>query len=361
MHSSNSNHGMPSAKNGCKPALGRPLRGVIVPLVTPLLSRDTLDVAGLERLTTHVLEGGVHGIFLLGTTGEAAALCGRVRRELVRCVCRHVDGRVPVLVGISDTSLVESLRLAHDVADAGAAAVVITTPYYLPLESQELVGYVRAVSVESPLPVFLYNMPELAKTWFSIDVLTQCLDLENVVGLKDSSADVRYFEAARAVITQRSDWSLLIGSDSMMAAAVQTGAHGGVTGGANVCPRLFASLYEAAVAKDHERTVSLQKQVLELSEIYRFGGYAVGSIRGIKSALHQMGIASDRMAAPFYAVNDTERRAIGTQLSRMRLLRDAPTNGFNVVRIDGASAPQQHIQSSPLGSVSSQKALYGER
>jgi 4-hydroxy-tetrahydrodipicolinate synthase len=319
----------------------RPLRGVIVPLITPLVGRDELDVDGLERLVEHVLDGGVHGIFLLGTCGESAALCSRVRRELVTHVCRQVRGRVPVLVGISDTALVESLRLAEDVASAGAAAVVVTTPYYLPLEPAELVSYIRTVSDESPLPVYLYNMPELARAWYSIPVLKQLLDLDNVIGLKDSSGDESYFEAAQLVAKRRPDWSLLMGSEGRMASAIRAGAHGSVAGGANICPKLFADVYAAALVSDDAQLAELQQQIVQLSNIYQFGGYAVGTIRGIKSALKQMSITSDCMAAPFFAANESEQKAIAACLGRLGLLNGHTTSEASHLRFDGATSPRK--------------------
>src|SRR6188472_4289312 len=99
-------------------------RGIIPPIITPLIDRDTLDVAGLERLVEHMLAGGVHGIFALGTTGEAPSLSYRLRREMVERTCKLVGGRVPVLVGITDTSFVESVQLAQHAAAQGAKAVV---------------------------------------------------------------------------------------------------------------------------------------------------------------------------------------------------------------------------------------------
>jgi 4-hydroxy-tetrahydrodipicolinate synthase len=306
------------------------------------MGRDELDVEGLERLVEHVLDGGVHGLFLLGTCGEAAALCSRVRRELVSRVCRQVGGRVPVLVGISDTALVESLRLAEDVANAGAAAVVVTTPYYLPLEPPELISYIRTVCEESPLPVFLYNMPELAKSWFSIPVLTELLDLDNVVGLKDSSGDESYFEAAKLVMSRRPDWSLLMGAEARMGSAVRGGAHGSVPGGANVYPRLFANIYAAALANDVAQLSSLQQQVVELSQIYQYGGYAVGTIRGIKSALKQMSIASDKMAAPFSVPSEPQQKAIAACLNRLGLLNGRPAKASSTVRFDQADEAPPH-------------------
>jgi 4-hydroxy-tetrahydrodipicolinate synthase len=329
-----------------KPGVDRLAHGVIVPLVTPLVSRDELDVPGIERLVQYVLDGGVHGIFLLGTCGESAALCGRMRRQLVARVCQLVQGRVPVLVGISDTALVESLRLAEDVAVEGATAVVITTPYYLPLETAELVAYVRTVCDESPLPVFLYNMPELTRAWFSTAVLTELLDIKNLVGLKDSSGDDSYFEAARLVMSRRPDWSLLIGSEGRMGAAIRGGAHGSVAGGANVNPQLFANIYEAALANDEPRLATLQRHVIELSQIYQFGGYAVGTIRGIKSALKQMSIASDIMAAPFFSATESEQKAIGACLNRLGLLNGQSTDGDSGLRFD-APAPSRRMYGSP--------------
>src|SRR5580658_8084483 len=100
--------------------LGSLLRGIIPPIVTPLRSRDELDVAGLEGLIEHILAGGVHGLFVLGTTGEAPSLSYRLRRELIERACCQVAGRVPVLVGITDTAFVEAVHLARFAADAGA-------------------------------------------------------------------------------------------------------------------------------------------------------------------------------------------------------------------------------------------------
>src|SRR5688572_18307479 len=117
-------------------------RGIIPPIVTPLKDRDTLDVAGLENLIAHMLAGGVHGIFALGTTGEAPSLSYRLRREMVERTCKLVGGKVPVLVGITDTSFVESVELAKVAAGHGAKAVVLSAPYYFPVGQPELLEYV---------------------------------------------------------------------------------------------------------------------------------------------------------------------------------------------------------------------------
>src|SRR5437667_11876449 len=99
--------------------------GIFPPMVTPRRDRDTLDVAGVERLIEHILAGGVQGLFILGSTGEAPSLSYRLRRELIERTCRQVAGRVPVLVGITDTAFIESVNLAGAAAEAGAQALVL--------------------------------------------------------------------------------------------------------------------------------------------------------------------------------------------------------------------------------------------
>jgi dihydrodipicolinate synthase/N-acetylneuraminate lyase len=259
-------------------------------------------------------------LFLLGTTGEASALSASLKRELVKAAALQVKRRVPILVGVSDTSVVESLKLAHDAAELGADAIVVTTPYYLPLEQAELVEYVRLFDRESPLPVFLYNMPRLTKQWFSLETLREALQLKNVVGVKDSSGDMDYFKKLCDLAAERPDWSLLIGSEALLADAIQIGADGGVTGGANVAPVLLVDVYDTAMNDDQPRVNELQQSLQILKNIYQFGEYAAGTIRGIKCALELMGICSGRMADPHRTCDESQRTVVEQQLVKLGLI-----------------------------------------
>ena len=146
--------------------MNNPLRGIIPPLVTPLLDNETLDVEGLERLIEHTVTGGVNGIFILGTTGEFASLSYKLRRELIKHTCKIVNGRIPVLAGISDSSFSESLNLARNASDYGADAVVLTPPYYFVSGQPELLEYLKRIMVQMPLPLFIYNIPAHTKVVF---------------------------------------------------------------------------------------------------------------------------------------------------------------------------------------------------
>jgi len=291
----------------------RPLRGIVPPLVTPLRARDRLDLAGLERLVEHVLAGGVRGIFLLGTTGEGPSLSHRLRRELVRRACRLVRGRVPVLVGVTDTSFVESVALARRAADCGASALVLSAPYYFPAGQPELAEYVERIASELPLPVFLYNMPSHTKLAFEPATLRRLMDLPGVVGMKDSSGDLAYFRRIARLSAARSDWSLLVGPETMIPTAVRAGAHGAVSGGANLFPRLFTDLFRAA---RNGGAAELQARVLRLQEtVFAVGRHPSSYLKGLKCALSLLGICDDFMAEPFSRFRAPEREAVRSRLA----------------------------------------------
>lgn len=178
-------------------------QGIIPPMVTPLLDRDTLDHAGLERLVEHILAGGVHGLFILGTTGEAPSLAYCLRRELIERCCALVAGRVPVLVGITDTAFVESVALAHHAAEAGASGVVVAPPYYFPAGQAELLEYLDHLVPELPLPLTLYNMPSHTKLVFEPATVRRAMDNPHIVALKDSSGDMVYFHRLQTFLHER--------------------------------------------------------------------------------------------------------------------------------------------------------------
>lgn len=288
----------------------RPFRGIIPPLITPLTDRDTLDVEGLDRLLEHVIAGGVQGIFLLGTTGEAPSLSYRLRRELVTRACQGVRGRVPILVGITDTAFLESVALARHAADAGASAVVLSTPYYFPAGQTELLGYTQHIAAELPLPLVLYNMPSLTKVWFDVETLRQLASIDKVVGIKDSSGDLDYFGRLMTLRAQRPDWSIMIGPEAFLPQAMQLGGDGGVAGGANVFPTLFVACYQAAVAGDSTQVAAIGQTISDLQRIYDIGKYASRHIKATKCAASLLGLCDDFMAEPFHRFHPADRERV---------------------------------------------------
>ena len=290
------------------------LQGILPPIVTPLLEPDRLDRAGLERLVEHLLSGGVHGVFALGTTGEGPSLSSRLQRELVEQVCRMVRGRVPVLVGITHSAYQEALGLARHAAEAGADAVVCAPPFYFQTSQDELLHYFKRLAAELPVPLVLYNMPGMTKTEIEPETVRILMQEARILGIKDSSGDVRNLELLAELAPERPDWRLFVGPDELMGRAVRLGGHGGVNGAANVRPRLMVDLYDAAVRGDERRMQVLQGRLAQLTRIYGVGRGAGRFIAGIKSALAHLGICSDCTAEPFRRLSPVEHERVGSLL-----------------------------------------------
>jgi dihydrodipicolinate synthase/N-acetylneuraminate lyase len=295
-----------------------PLTGIIPPMVTPLRGRDELDVAGLERVIERILAGGVSGLFLLGTTGEGPSLSYRLRRELIDRACKQINRRAPVLVGITDTAFVESVNLARHAANAGADALVVAPPYYMPEGQPELLEWLDHLVPELPLPLFLYNMPPLTKVAFELETVRRALDNPRIVGLKDSSGDLAYFNQAAALLKQRPDWSLFIGPEEKLFDALQAGGHGGVSGGANIFPKLYVTLCQAFRSGDLARARELQAQVQRVSQsLYRIGRHPSSIIKGIKCALACLGVCDDFLAEPFHRFRAEQHALVQDRLKEL--------------------------------------------
>lgn len=300
--------------------LSKPLRGIIPPAITPMTDNDTLDVVGLKNLLDRMIRGGVSGVFILGTSGEAQNISYNVRKDLIKQTCQIVDGRISVLVGITDTCFIESLSLAAVAAECGADALVSAPPYYFSPGQAELIQYYNDLANQLPLPLFLYNMPSHVKVMIEPETVFKLSENPNIVGLKDSSANGVYFQKLIHLLRDRPDFTLLVGPEEMTAEVVLMGGHGGVNGGANLCPELYVELYNAAVNRDFDKIAELQPQVLNISfSLYNIGKYASSYIKGIKTALNLLGVCNDYMAEPFHKFKETERDVVRKELVKLGL------------------------------------------
>lgn len=296
------------------------LRGIVPPLVTPLLNNDTIDTEGLERLIEHVVAGGVHGIFILGTTGEAQSISVGLRHEMIRQSARILNNRLPLLVGISDTSLEDSLSLAKRAADSGADAVVSAPPYYFATGQAELAEFYEQLIPSLALPVYLYNMPTHTKVSFAPSTVSRLAANPKVLGFKDSSGSGSYFQSVMHEMRNRDDFSLFVGPEEMMAESVLMGADGGVNGGANMFPELYVALYNAALNKDIDTVHKLHRKVMQISaSIYTLGSYGSSYLKGVKSALSVLGICNDFLASPFNRFDEVHKDRIRAAIDALEL------------------------------------------
>ncbi|MDH5605092.1 MAG: dihydrodipicolinate synthase family protein [Cyclobacteriaceae bacterium] len=275
-----------------------PLKGIIPPVVTPLLDDVTLDVEGLERLIDHIIEGGVHGLFILGSSGEGPSLPYSLQEDVIKRVCNQVKNRVPVLVGITDTSFTGLIKKAEYSKSVGADAVVVAPPYYYPVSEVEFLEYLENLSIRVPLPFLLYNIPSHTKLNISLHVVEKAKEL-GAIGIKDSSGDMSFFYTLVDRFRSDPEFSIITGTEMFIPEAVMFGGHGAIAGGANIFPQLYVDIYNAAVKKDVDTIIELREKVMGVHKnIYNVGQYNSRYVKSIKCSLSVMGICSDYMPLP---------------------------------------------------------------
>jgi 2-dehydro-3-deoxy-D-pentonate aldolase len=286
------------------------IRGIIPPVATPLLSDNEIDEPGLERLINHLLEGGVHGLFLLGTTGEGTSLSYELRRSFVEKACHLVNKKVPVLVSITDTVFENSLAMAGGFTTAGADVLVVAPPYYNPLSQLEMQQYLDDLAPRLPLPFLLYNIPSHTKLHLSLKTVEHACEL-GAIGIKDSSGEMLHLLSLIKTFKDKPDFAILSGTEITITQTMQGGGHGAVPGGANVFPRLYVSYYNAIIKDDYESMEFFRDIILRINKtLYHFGHFPSGIILGIKSALEDLGICNGYAAHPLRQYGPETREEI---------------------------------------------------
>lgn len=293
------------------------LKGIIPPVVTPLINHKEIDIKGLERLLQHLLDGGVHGLFMLGTTGEATSLSYPLRKELLKRTSEIIKNRIPVVVGITDTSIDGSLEIADYSAQLGLEGVVVAPPYYMPISQEEMREYLENLVPKLPLPFMMYDMPSCTKLHMSIETIRKAKEL-GAIGVKDSSGDMSYLYALIEEFKESPDFAIIAGTELFLPETILHGGHGAVAGGANIYPKLFVDLYQASLERDLDKIAILREKVMRINDtIYNVGKHNSRIAKGIKCALSVMNICDDYMAMPLRRHGKEERKKIEQYVSEL--------------------------------------------
>ena len=288
------------------------LHGIVVPIVTPLTPDAEIDYPSTEKLVEHLIAGGVHGVFALGTTGEAQSLSAQQRADFATFVGQKIAGRVPYIVGVSDTSIADSVALAKTAQAAGACGVVATPPYYYAPAQNDMVNWFTSLADASPIPVYLYNMPSHVKVNIAPETAAKLAKHPNIKGLKDSSHNMTYFQSLSYLTREEEDFVLFVGPEEQTAQAVLMGGAGGVNGGANMFPELYVKSYNAAREGNVEEMRKCQKAILHISTaIYNVDGY----LPGLKGALELLGLCGRTLALPYTAMPEEKMTALKEALA----------------------------------------------
>ncbi len=225
------------------------LRGVWPALATPLSGDEEIDCGGLTRVTEYCLEGGVYGVVVLGSTGEFPAMTESMRVTAIATVVEAVDRRVPVVAGCGESGTKRTVHQVKALDGSGVQAALVALPFYYPLDQPAVRRFYEAVADVSPLPVVVYNFPQMTKISIAPDTLGSLADHPNVIGVKDSSGDFVGLQNYLAA-TAGKDFSVMCGNPALGLAAYVHGANGGIFAGASLAPALCVKVFEAFAEGD---------------------------------------------------------------------------------------------------------------
>ena len=290
------------------------LKGIIPPIVTPLTPAEEVDAAGMRNLVNYLLDCGVHGVFVLGSTGEFPFLTDRERVRAVEAAVEAVNGRVPVIAGISDISSKKAIEHCRAAQIAGADFVIATAPYFGVIKQEWIYEHFRAISGETDARLMIYNVPQLIND-ITPETIARLAEIENVVGIKDSGP----LEHIQEVVfrTRGRNFQVLEGMEYYLVAALLVGAHGGTPAPANIHPRPYVEMYNKTVAGKTDEALALQEQTNHFLDVFD----AIPSWRSaLKAALHLMGICGMTVAAPFPPATSEEIELLQAHLKQNGLL-----------------------------------------
>lgn len=281
------------------------VKGVIAAMITPFSNEDQVDERGLEKLTDYLVKGGVHGIMTTGGTGEFPHLLREEREKVTEVVAGAAAGKIPVFAGTAACSTRETILLSQDAQEAGANAVIITSPYYFGLPDDSLYEHFKTVAREIDLPMVLYNNPLYTGNNLSPQLICRLGEIPNIVGLKQSNSDLG--QLVEAIRQAGEKLSILTGIDSQFYATLCVGGKGIFSTAACIVPRQMVALYHAVQKESYHEALSLH---MKLQKLNKFLEYDPGYVAPCKEALTMIGLPGGRVRMPLPELTPQEKDQI---------------------------------------------------
>ncbi|HHW48461.1 MAG TPA: dihydrodipicolinate synthase family protein [Clostridiaceae bacterium] len=289
--------------------------GIVPPIITPLKESGALDEEGLEKLINYCIDNGVHGIFAMGTSGEAMCVSRKVWKRTIEVTLKTVGNRVPVFCGAIDSSTERVIENIKELEQAGAEIIVATPAFYLQNTCQEeIIRHFEKICSSTSLKIVVYNIPSTTHVNILPETIRRLSEIDNIIAYKDSSADWEQLQR-EIFLLEDANISLFNGAEELCGVSMLFGAQGCVPGLASFFPRMFVDMYEAALRKDIDRVYELQKQVWDVRKILFVGKSWMSAM---KYAGSKFGFGTETVTDPVEPLKDDEKKKIDEILEKYK-------------------------------------------
>jgi dihydrodipicolinate synthase len=290
--------------------------GIIPAVITPLTPEGKFNEKAMRKFINHLIAGGIHGLFIVGTTGEPYGFTPEEKRFIWQVSMDETKGRVPVYAGVNGITTREAVEVAKVAEECHVDAISVLTPMFISPSQAQLVDHYKNIAKSTKLPVLLYNNPPKTGVSLSVDSVAKLAEVDNIVGIKDSSGDFT-LTAEYIRTTRGKNFSVLLGRDTLIYAGLCYGATGSIASCANVAPRLCADIYEKYMAGDMAGALEAQFTLAPLRI-----GFAIGTFPAvIKESLTMLGIEAGPCIDPVGPMTGEERAKVRKILVGMGLLK----------------------------------------
>lgn len=292
-------------------------KGIIPAVITPLTPDGKFNEKAMRDLINYLIDGGVHGLFVVGSTGEFYGLSPEEKREIFTVTMDETKGRVPVYAGTNGITTRESVALTQIAEECEVDAVSVLTPLFLSPNQDQLIDHYKAVASSTSLPVILYNNPPKTGVNLAASTVVKLSEIENIVGIKDSSGDMTLTAEYLRLTKGNESFHVLMGRDTLIYGALCYGAVGSIASCANVAPRLCADIYEKFIAGDLKGSLEAQFKLAPLRIAFTIGTFPAV----IKESLTLLGIEAGPCMDPAGPMTPDEREKLRQVLKGMDLLK----------------------------------------
>lgn len=285
------------------------IKGIIPPIITPVTDDERIDEKGLINLINYVIDGGVHGVFILGSNGEFFSISYEEKLKAIEIGAKAVNKRVPYYVGVGEVSTSECIKLAKEAEKLGADAISVLTPMFIQPNEEEMYLHFKEIAEAISLPVLIYNNPGRTTNNLSVGLVKRLAKIKNILGIKNTSMDfaqnLKIIEA-----TKNDEFVLLCGTDYYINATLTHGGVGAVAGTANVAPRLVSDIYDKFIEGDIEGSIDAQYDLMPLRDAYGKGTFPVV----MKECLNILGVEVGNPIKPVRNCSDVARTELENML-----------------------------------------------
>ena len=289
-------------------------KGSFTALITPF-KNGKLDEEAFQRFIEWQINEGTHGLVPAGTTGESPTLDYDEHKRVIELAVETAKGRVPVIAGTGSNSTDEAIELTEYAAKVGADAVLIVTPYYNKPTQEGLYQHYKAINDAVAIPIVIYNIPGRSVVDMSVDTMTRCFALKNVVGVKDATANLARTSQQR--LAMGPEFNLLSGEDATALGFMAHGGNGCISVASNVAPRLCADFQNACLAGDYKTALALQDRLMPLHDAM----FCEANPGPVKYAASRLGLCEADMRLPLVPISQASQRIVDAALARVGLVQ----------------------------------------